>query len=222
MVHCSVFSDTRGLLNLHSFSFLVGFRICSLCPEEAYERSRDRQRERTSSVNVHRREFVLVETFICFQNLMITMCFVNWCSSSSLYPRYHREVVRRRRKRRYTTAARWVGGRGDQEGWGGREWGWSIKWRRYQMGRKLQVGKEAQQGQDRSGDTLATLWRVVASFMCLVAMAKMSVRHRTSMSLIVVRISAAPPAATTHRHKPYVKPLCVLYSRVLGHCCNEF
>lgn len=196
---------------------MVGSRICSLC-EEVHERSR----ERTSSVNVHCREFVLVQTFICFQNLMITMCFVNWCSSSSLYPRYHREVVRRR-KRRCTTAARWVGGRGgDQEGWGGREWGWSIKWRRYQMGRKLQVGKEAQQGQDRSGDTLATLWRVVASFMCLVAMAKMSVRHRTSMSLIVVRISPAPPAATTHRHKPYVKPLCVLYPRVLGHCCNEF
>jgi len=200
----------------------VGSRI-SLCPEEVYEQSRERERERErerTSVYVHCREFVLVETFICFQNLMITMCFVNWCSSCSLYPRYQREVVRRRRKRRCTTAARWVGGRGgDQEGWGGREWGWSIKWRRYRMGRKLQVGKEAQQGQDRSGDTLATLWRVVASFMCLVVMAKMSVRHKISMSLIVVRIS---PAATTHRHKPYVRPLCVLYSRVLGHCCNEF
>ncbi len=51
------------------------------------------------------------------QNLMMTMCFVNWCPSSSLYPRYHREVVRRRRKRRCTTAARWLGVRGGvQEG----------------------------------------------------------------------------------------------------------
>jgi hypothetical protein len=42
------FSDTRGLLNVHGFFFflLVGSRICSFCPEEVYEQSRERERER--------------------------------------------------------------------------------------------------------------------------------------------------------------------------------
>ncbi len=113
------FLDTRGLLNVHGFFFFFCWWVLGFdpCAQKQFMSNRERERERTSSVNVHCREFVLVETFICFQNLMITMCFVNWCSSCSLYLRYHREVVRRRRKRRCTTAARWVGGRGrDQEG----------------------------------------------------------------------------------------------------------